>query len=348
MKKTAKIIAAMMSAAMMTGTVPFTSGAVYKPFREDSLAGYTMLEKGKYSFTEPYYTENGTWNMPGYLEGTELYVRNDRAQLLKKKPGIFWISFLLDTKFTQEDVTEILDKYISGDDYLLDYEGIDLEMPGQWGNYSVYIADTSLSVADIKSICKELRATGGIMEMNGASLGATAEDWYRSGIISNDFLAFYRNEEEIVSDYLTEKGIAFTTEEINDDTPGTTPGYYSTAVKFVPETEMDQLEKIALFDEIFTECGLSERDPSAYTVWESPVIIGTHRIDLNVYDYVDGDANNDGKLTVSDAVAVLQYIANKDKYPLTAQAKFNADIDGEEGITGRDAIAIQMIDAGIV
>ncbi len=60
-----------------------------------------------------------------------------------------------------------------------------------------------------------------------------------------------------------------------------------------------------------------------------------------------GDANCDGKVTVADAVAVLQYIANAEKYPMSEQARFNADIDGEEGITGGDAIAIQKIDAGI-
>ncbi|MBO4876804.1 MAG: hypothetical protein J5501_02220 [Ruminococcus sp.] len=61
-----------------------------------------------------------------------------------------------------------------------------------------------------------------------------------------------------------------------------------------------------------------------------------------------GDANEDGKITVSDAVAVLQYIANAEKYALTEQGKKNADCDGEEGITGGDAITIQKIDAGVI
>lgn len=60
-----------------------------------------------------------------------------------------------------------------------------------------------------------------------------------------------------------------------------------------------------------------------------------------------GDANCDYKLTVADAVAVLQYIANAEKYPLSPQGKVNADIDGVPGITGTDAIAIQCIDAGV-
>lgn len=61
-----------------------------------------------------------------------------------------------------------------------------------------------------------------------------------------------------------------------------------------------------------------------------------------------GDANEDGKITVSDAVAILQYIANNTKYPLTEQGAVNADCDGEKGITGSDAIAVQMKDAGTV
>ena len=61
-----------------------------------------------------------------------------------------------------------------------------------------------------------------------------------------------------------------------------------------------------------------------------------------------GDANGDGKVDVADAVAVLQYVANKTKYPLSDEGLVNADIDGETGITGTDAITIQKIDAGII
>jgi len=63
---------------------------------------------------------------------------------------------------------------------------------------------------------------------------------------------------------------------------------------------------------------------------------------------LQGDANNDGKVNVADAVAVLQFIANKEKYPLDANGTANADCDGISGITGSDAIYIQKIDAGII
>ena len=61
-----------------------------------------------------------------------------------------------------------------------------------------------------------------------------------------------------------------------------------------------------------------------------------------------GDVNTDGKVTVSDAVAILQYIANKEKYPLSATGAVNADIDGVPGITGTDAVTVQKVDAGLI
>ena len=61
-----------------------------------------------------------------------------------------------------------------------------------------------------------------------------------------------------------------------------------------------------------------------------------------------GDANVDGKINVSDAVAILQYVANQTKYELTAQGLINADIDGSAGITGTDAVTVQRVDAGVI
>ncbi len=60
-----------------------------------------------------------------------------------------------------------------------------------------------------------------------------------------------------------------------------------------------------------------------------------------------GDANCDKKVTVADAVAILQSIANKDKYELQPQGKINADCyNPGDGVTANDALAIQKLDAG--
>ena len=62
-----------------------------------------------------------------------------------------------------------------------------------------------------------------------------------------------------------------------------------------------------------------------------------------------GDANLDKKVSVADAVAILQAIANKDKYALKPQGAANADCyDPGDGVTANDALAIQKLDAGAI
>ncbi len=57
-------------------------------------------------------------------------------------------------------------------------------------------------------------------------------------------------------------------------------------------------------------------------------------------DFLLGDANGDGKVTITDAVAVVNYILN------TTQGTFNvaaADVDGNGSITITDAVGIVNI-----
>ena len=62
---------------------------------------------------------------------------------------------------------------------------------------------------------------------------------------------------------------------------------------------------------------------------------------------VIGDANLDDRVTVADAVAILQFLGNKDKYKLDAVGKANADVYNRgDGITGMDAVTIQYVDSG--
>ncbi len=66
-------------------------------------------------------------------------------------------------------------------------------------------------------------------------------------------------------------------------------------------------------------------------------------------DYLAGDANCDGKVTIADATAILQSIGNYDKYGLSEQGAKNGDVSGNgDGITSADAIAIKRYDAGLL
>ncbi|MDE6664993.1 MAG: dockerin type I repeat-containing protein, partial [Ruminococcus sp.] len=55
-----------------------------------------------------------------------------------------------------------------------------------------------------------------------------------------------------------------------------------------------------------------------------------------------GDANEDGEVNISDAVLIMQSIANPEEFELTWQGMANADIYGDgDGVTLMDAFTIQ-------
>ena len=59
-------------------------------------------------------------------------------------------------------------------------------------------------------------------------------------------------------------------------------------------------------------------------------------------DILWGDANTDGEVTVADAAAILQYLGNSDKYPLSDKGKAQADVyENGSGITTKDALSVQ-------
>ena len=55
-----------------------------------------------------------------------------------------------------------------------------------------------------------------------------------------------------------------------------------------------------------------------------------------------GDANADGELTMADAVMIMQSYVNPEKYHITEEGRYNADIHNTgDGVTPMDALAIQ-------
>ncbi|MDE5621223.1 MAG: bacterial Ig-like domain-containing protein [Ruminococcus sp.] len=58
-----------------------------------------------------------------------------------------------------------------------------------------------------------------------------------------------------------------------------------------------------------------------------------------------GDSDGDGNVGINDAVLIMQYIANPDKYQMSKQGKLNADVYNRgDGITASDALTIQMVE----
>ncbi|MBR4363122.1 MAG: dockerin type I repeat-containing protein [Ruminococcus sp.] len=76
--------------------------------------------------------------------------------------------------------------------------------------------------------------------------------------------------------------------------------------------------------------------------------VSTSAVPETTISFPKGDANCDGKVSVADSVAILQFIANRDKFDLKPQGKENADVNGDGSVTGSDALEIQKMDAGII
>ncbi len=64
---------------------------------------------------------------------------------------------------------------------------------------------------------------------------------------------------------------------------------------------------------------------------------------------ITGDANGDNEINMSDAVLIMQSISNPSEYKISDSAKLLADVvDKGDGLTGKDALAIQMIEAKLL
>ena len=69
----------------------------------------------------------------------------------------------------------------------------------------------------------------------------------------------------------------------------------------------------------------------------------------STYNGMAGDANSDDKITIADAVLIMQSLSNGDDYKLSEEAIQSADVvDKGDGLTSMDALAIQMIEAKII
>ncbi len=124
---------------------------------------------------------------------------------------------------------------------------------------------------------------------------------------------------------------------------GKYPYYFDIPVVCViPNEGVSAYEHSEVARKIYEELGLGQ--PLA---WDQSVngSIGSESEHIDVFNAVSGDANNDGRMSISDSVAILQYISNTEKYPLSVQGKYNADCDSNDGITGLDASYIQHLEA---
>ncbi|MDE5853827.1 MAG: cellulase family glycosylhydrolase [Ruminococcus sp.] len=91
-------------------------------------------------------------------------------------------------------------------------------------------------------------------------------------------------------------------------------------------------------------------EPVATTTTNDIIVTTTTTTISDVSEnFLMGDANCDGKVTIADATAIIQHLGNTDEYELSEQGKDNADCCNRgDGVTGLDSNAIQAIEAGLI
>ena len=106
-------------------------------------------------------------------------------------------------------------------------------------------------------------------------------------------------------------------------------------IKIIPNKNMTLEEHLDMINQISKDLGLS--NISEWIETEENNLLA-----IDLLNAVVGDANCDEHLDMADAVLIMQALANPNKYQLSAQGRFNADLEGN-GITVGDAQAIQQI-----
>lgn len=140
------------------------------------------------------------------------------------------------------------------------------------------------------------------------------------------------SELEVFENYVSENELSFTTEKRIRETDRK----YSVSVS--PSSNMAVLETYEALDRLSIEADIRPTN-----VLSTPNIRYSEDI-IDVINYIDGDANEDSELTIADAVLIMQSLSNPDKYALTVQGEFNADVTGDgDGITLGDALVVQEI-----
>lgn len=104
-------------------------------------------------------------------------------------------------------------------------------------------------------------------------------------------------------------------------------------ISVTPDIPLSFEEHLSLLRELYENCGL-------VMVCNFDLSGSEYSRGIDLLNAVDGDANCDSQMDMSDAVFIMQTQSDPDKYSMTEQGSFNSDLSGD-GITNSDALTIQ-------
>lgn len=139
----------------------------------------------------------------------------------------------------------------------------------------------------------------------------------------------------------------------NDDVKDNVP-LYNAMIDKLYEEYGDRIIQGVDFEAFFTENpdylsgdGVHPND-TGYAemrkIWAETMYKRVYSAENKSPENIIGDANEDGYVNMGDVTSIIQHIGNRDEYELSEQGVANAELcDGIEGLTGMDAVAIQIL-----
>lgn len=161
-------------------------------------------------------------------------------------------------------------------------------------------------------------------------------NWFCNTIILPASPDFSADESKTVYDFYTSKNIGFSITDCE---------YNENRKTIVFDEEIPAAEYLELEFELGEKSGITGGQLSYYDA-EDKSSVGDP---VEYFDIAEGDANDDGELSLADAIYILQCIGNPEKYHFTPQGKVNADVFCPgDGITASDALSVQQKLLGLI
>ncbi len=319
-----KLISEFMALSVMcAGLAVMNASAIVRPFdlNDDAFDGYEKLYHIDSEYPHSVFMKKYTGD-DGSTHRDYIYVSTHPSLLVIET---------YDSNTPNEKITDILSSY-----------GLDCHVETAYSEYGVMsyeavIDENSISPRELYSKIAEtakvqkFKIYGSTTTVSGSGyIPFKSPTYYVNGISAEqiDNLAEYVEDENL--DFTIECGKA-----VHED-------YELYECNLIPNYDITLDEHIEIAADIANTLGIDM--PIVYQ--EAGNVSGSG--DVDIFNAINGDANEDGETDLADATAIMQAIGNPDKYELSAQGEFNADVNGN-GLTGADAIAIQekLIEAGM-
>ena len=336
MKKIISIIAA---AAM---TVCSTAVMDTNAFSRETEAELISRQKPGYDllYTRDADIENGTWK-----NVHDVYMNTNDGEyrsFLNVEHHNAYISICVpaeldDTKQnyiateTHEAVLELLQSYCPGFTMNTRYQFIGI-------NYYVNLNNYPEVREKAREIVREVQK---IADVNTACLCSECTTIMPGSILDGDptnFMGITREQAEEIDAYMQATGLDYTaaTEEIAD----IGEKCICLDIDLADEITEDEEFELALdiVDRLEIDLPIS---------WAAIYCELIPRTEIDLLNSVEGDANSDSEVGISDVTYIMQSMADPDAYVFDAQQSFNADVTGSnDGVTAEDALVIQKYLAG--